>query len=155
MGLLNPNSGVPICEVGANTLPGTFSWQDLVMLAYEVPVQWHSGAVFLMNQRSFALLMTTSTAEGRPLFGQLPSGAVGPQLAGFPIRIASQMPDCGPGSTPVLFGNLKSAYTVVDRQATTVLADPYSAGYCHLFKWEARLGGACTCPNALRLLRIK
>jgi HK97 family phage major capsid protein len=55
----------------------------------------------------------------------------------------------------VLFGNLRAAYTLVDRQATTVIVDPYSAGYCHLFKWEARIGGACTCPNAVRLLRIR
>ena len=32
-------------------------------------------------------------------------------------------------------------YTIVDRQATTVLHDSYSAGYCHLFKWEARRCG--------------
>jgi hypothetical protein len=40
-----------------------------------------------------------------------------------------------PGSGPILFGNLRSTYTIVDRQATTVLHGPYSAGFCHLFKW--------------------
>jgi len=60
-----------------------------------------------------------------------------------------------PGWRPILFGNLRSTYTIVDRQATTVLHGPYSAGFCHQFKWEARLGGAVTCPNASRLLCIK
>ena len=60
-----------------------------------------------------------------------------------------------PGSGPILFGNLRSTYTIVDRQATTVLHGPYSAGFYHLFKCEARLGGAVTCPNASRFLFIK
>jgi len=29
-----------------------------------------------------------------------------------------------PGSGPILFGNLRSTYTIVDRQATTVLHGP-------------------------------
>ena len=42
------------------------------------------------------------------------------QLAGSPIRIVSQMPDVAPGATPVLFGNLKAAYTPVDKKAVTI-----------------------------------
>lgn len=72
-----------------------------------------------------------------------------------PIIICTWMADVGPGSTPVLFGNLKQTYTLVDRRAVTLTVDPYSAGYCTLFKWEARVGGATTCPNASRLLRVK
>ena len=76
-------------------------------------------------------------------------------LAASPIVIVSKMPDVLPGATPILFGNLKRAYTLVDTKAVTVVRDPYSAGWCHLFKFEARIGGACTCPNAVRLLRTR
>jgi HK97 family phage major capsid protein len=65
------------------------------------------------------------------------------------------MPDVAGGSTPVAFGNWKKAYTVVERKAPTMQIDNYTAGWCRLFKFEARLGGACTCPNAARLLRIR
>jgi hypothetical protein len=34
-------------------------------------------------------------------------------------------------------------------------ADPYSAGFCILFRFEARVGGAVTCAGAARLLRVK
>jgi HK97 family phage major capsid protein len=108
-----------------------------------------------MNQRTLGLLLATSTAEGRPLFGQLPSGLPGLQFAGSPIVIVSQLPDVAPGSTPIAFGNWKEAYTVVTRSATTMRPDPFSAGWCTLFRFEARIGGAPTCPNAARLLRIK
>ena len=69
-----------------------------------------------MNQRTFSLIMPMSDAQSRPLWGQLPEGAPGYTIAGSPIKIASQMPDWLPGSTPVGFGNWKQAYTLVARR---------------------------------------
>jgi HK97 family phage major capsid protein len=50
-----------------------------------------------MNQRTFALLLTISDATGRPLLNPLPLGQPSYALAGCPITIATQMPDCAPG----------------------------------------------------------
>lgn len=108
-----------------------------------------------MNQRTAALLITMSDATGRPLLSQLPQGLPGFMIAGSPITIASQMPDVAPGSLPIAYGNWKAAFTVVERQGVTMLSDPYSAGFCHLFKFEARIDAATTCPNAARFLRIR
>jgi HK97 family phage major capsid protein len=63
--------------------------------------------------------------------------------------------DVAPGATPVAFADWQRAYTVVNRRATTMLTDPFSAGFCTLFRFEARVGGSPTCPNAARLLRIR
>jgi HK97 family phage major capsid protein len=59
------------------------------------------------------------------------------------------------GNTPVLYANLRQLYTLVNRSATTMVPDPYTAGFCVLYKFEARVGGALTCPNAGRLLRVR
>jgi HK97 family phage major capsid protein len=125
------------------------------MLKYEVPMQWHAGGSYIMNQRTFALLLTMSDALNRPLWGQLPGGVPGFMLAGSPIVIVSQMPDVQPGATPIAFADWKAAYTIVNRRATTMITDPFSAGFCSLFKFDCRIGGATTCPNAARLLRIR
>jgi HK97 family phage major capsid protein len=37
------------------------------MLKSELPLRWQSEGSYLMNQRTFALLMTMSDAAGRPL----------------------------------------------------------------------------------------
>jgi hypothetical protein len=94
--------------VSAATTPDTVSWQDLVMLAFEIPVQWHSGASFLMNQTA-VLLLRMSGGTGKPLLQSMQGVHDAPRwsIAGFPVYIASQMPDCRPGSTPVAFGNWK------------------------------------------------
>jgi HK97 family phage major capsid protein len=76
-------------------------------------------------------------------------------INGSPITIASQMPDVHAGATPVAFGNWKQAMTVVNRRATTLVTDPFSAGWCRLYKFDCRIGSAVTCPNSARLLRIR
>lgn len=154
-GLLNPKSGIPICETAASTPEGQFTWMDLVSLKYEIPVDWHNGASFIMNQRVFASLLNMNDASGRPIMQQMPQGAPVYTICGSPVVIASQMPDCVPGATPIAFGNWKKAYLAVWRKGVTIQTDPYSAGFCVLFKAEARVGGNVLCPNAARLLRIR
>jgi HK97 family phage major capsid protein len=44
LGFLNPAAGVPILDTSPNTPPGQVTWQDLVMLKWDVPQQWHNEA---------------------------------------------------------------------------------------------------------------
>ena len=127
---------------------------DLLQLKMEIPPQWMDGSVYLMNSRTAALLFTMSDASMRPLFSALPERAPAFTFAGSPIILCTWMPDVAPGATPVLFDNLRQTYTIVDRKAVTMDVDRYTAGFCTLFRFEARLGGAITCPNASRLPRI-
>src|SRR5215831_11219210 len=113
------------------------------------PVQFHSEGTYVMSQRTWALLATMSDAIGRPLFTPSPiQGQPGLLLNGSPVTIVTQMPDCAPGNTPVLYANLRQLYTLVQRPGTTMSPDPFSAQWCHLFRFETRCGGAITCPNA-------
>lgn len=158
LGILNPQSGVPICDTSVNTPPGQLTWQDLVMLRWEVPMAYHLGAAsasYLMNQRTFGQILTMSDASGRPILAALPTGIGTFQMNGSPINIVTQMPDVAPGSEPVAYGNWREAYMIVNRKAVTMQQDPYSAGFCILYKFEARVGGGAICPNAVRVLRIR
>jgi HK97 family phage major capsid protein len=113
------------------------------------------GSAYLMNQRTFGLMLTMSDAMGRPIMIASPVEPGQYLINGSPLRLVTQMPDVAPGATPVAFGNWNQAYTVVNRKAVTMLQDQYSAGLCVLFKFEARVGGGVICPNAARLLRIR
>jgi len=162
VGILNPNAGIQVCDTAPATPVDRFTWQDLVMLKWQVPMQYHSGGGgggrYLMNQNTFALLLTMSDAAGRPILASFPQelpGTPGFLLNGSPINIVTQMPDVAPGATPVAFGNWSEVYMVVNRKAVTMQQDPYSAGFCILYKFEARVGGGIICPNAARLLRIR
>jgi HK97 family phage major capsid protein len=127
--------------VGNNTR-GVLSWQDLIALKWEIPIQFHQGASYWMNQRTFALILTMSDAAGRPLMIADPTEPGKYSINGSPVVIVTGMPDLAPGTTPVAYGNWKEAYLLVNRKSVTFQSDPYSAGFCMLFRWEARGGGA-------------
>jgi len=88
--------------------------------------------------------MTANAAEDAPFL-----------IGGVPVIIAPGMPNVETGATPVAFGNWNRAYMVVTRKGVTMTQDPYSAGFCVLFRFEARIGGGVVCPGAARLLRIR
>ena len=156
LGILNPAAGIPIMQTADSTPPGQFSWQDLISLRWQVPMslQGNDGA-YLMNARTWALCSTMSDANGRPIMTASPSEAAPFLLGGVPVIIAQLMPDVAPGATPIAYGNWNQAYMVVNRKGVTMTQDPFSAGFCVLFRFEARIGGTTICPNAARLLRIR
>jgi len=54
-------------------------------------MQYHAGASYLMNQRTFALALTMSDGIGRPLIVANPTLGGDFMIAGSPVRIVSQM----------------------------------------------------------------
>lgn len=156
MGILNPQSGIPICDTAPGSPEGQFSWQDLVLLLYQLPEQWQPNAVYFMNGRTLGLVMTMSDAAGRPIWSMMPTGDhLGLTVAGKRVQIVSQLPDIAPGSTPVAVGDWQEAYTVVTRRPIDLQRDPFSGGWCVIFKARARIGGGILCPGAARLLRVQ
>lgn len=154
IGILNPTSGIPICDVSTLTPTTTFTWQDLFMLKWQVAVQYHAGAAYMMNQNTLALALTLADANNRPLMVADPTQPGVLQIAGSPVRINTWMPNVATGSTPVAFGNWPATYMAVYRKSLQFQRDDYSAGFCILYKFESRVGGAIVCPNASRLMRI-
>ena len=153
-GILTPGAGLPICDTSELTPAGTFTWQDIFMLKWNVAVQYHPGAAFMMNQNTLALGLTLADANNRPLMIANPTEQGTMMMAGSPVRINTWMPNVATGSTPIAFGNWKAAYMTVNRRALGFQRDDYSAGFCLLYKFESRVGGATICPNAARLMRI-
>jgi HK97 family phage major capsid protein len=155
LGILTPQAGIPIFDTSENTPAGTFAWQDIVALIFQVPIQYHGrDASLWMNQRTAGLLFTMSDATGRPIMTIDMSQAPAMRVLGVPVVLNSFMPDALPGNTPIAFGDWRSVYQLVTRRAIGFQHDPFSSGWCSLFKFDARIGGAVKCPNAARLLRI-
>lgn len=158
-GILAPDALIPIMQVkptGAGGAPaGQFTWQDLVALKYQVPMQYHNNLAYLMNQKTLGMILTMSDANSRPIWSQAPEAGGALRVMGEATRIVTQMPDVATGATPVAIGNWRETYTVVTRKAVSMQRDDYSAGFCVVFKFDARVGGDILCPNAARLMRIQ
>ena len=64
------------------------------------------------------------------------------------------MPDISAGSNSIIFGNLRRAYTIVDRIGMKVLRDPFSAKPYVGFYCTKRTGGALVNSEAVKVIRF-
>lgn len=75
-------------------------------------------------------------------------------IMGYPVARMEDMPTIASASFSLAFGNLKEAYTIVDRQGIRVLRDPYTAKPYVKFYTTWRTGGGMVNYEALKLLKF-
>jgi HK97 family phage major capsid protein len=60
----------------------------------------------------------------------------------------------GAGSLSIAFGNFKAGYVIAERNATTILRDPYThKPYVHFYATK-RIGGQVVNSEAIKLLKF-
>jgi HK97 family phage major capsid protein len=99
------------------------SLMDIVIdLTTVLPSKYLAGASFLMNRRTLAEFRKLKDTQGRALV-QFEQG--GFTLVGHAVHIEDYWPDIASGSYPVLFGDLKQAFALIN-YSESFLVDPYS-----------------------------
>jgi HK97 family phage major capsid protein len=127
---------------------------DLVDLVQSLRSPYRQGAVFVMNSATAAEIRKFKTADGAFMFQ--PSLAAGQPstLLGYPLIEAEDMPDIAAGSLSIAFGNFKAGYVIAERNATTILRDPYThKPYVHFYATK-RVGGQIVNSEAIKLLQF-
>lgn len=124
-----------------------------------------NGDVNPQYQRNGRFLMSSSTlGEVRLLedtAGQLiwqPSGAAGnpSTILGFPYLVVPDAPAIAANAYPVMFGDIRAAYTILDRVSFEMLRNPYAEDKNGIVRFVAyrRVGGQVVQPAAIRKLKI-
>lgn len=75
-------------------------------------------------------------------------------IMGYPVARMEDMPTIASQSFSLAFGNLKAAYTIVDRQGIRVLRDPYTAKPYVKFYTTKRTGGGIVNFEAIKLMKF-
>ncbi len=118
----------------AGAFPAAKPEDVLIDLVQSLRSPYRQGAAFVMNSASAAKIRKFKTADGQFLFQ--PSLAAGQPatLLGYPLVEAEDMPDIAAGSLSIAFGNFKAGYVIAERNATTILRDPYThKPYVHFY----------------------
>lgn len=134
--------------------PATNPADKLIDLVQSLRSPYRQGAVFVMNSSTASAIRKFKTADGAFLFQ--PSLAAGSPatLLGYPLIEAEDMPDVAAGSLSIAFGNFKAGYVIAERNATTILRDPYThKPYVHFYATK-RVGGQVVNSEALKLLKF-
>lgn len=138
----------------AGAFPASNPADKLVDLVQTLRSPYRQGAVFVMNSATAAAIRKFKTADGAFLFQ--PSLAAGQPstLLGYPLIEAEDMPDIAANSLSIAFGNFKAGYVIAERNATTILRDPYTnKPYVHFYATK-RVGGQVVNSEAIKLLKF-
>ena len=138
----------------AGAFPASNPADKLIDLVQTLRSPYRQGAVFVMNSATAAAVRKFKTADGAFMFQ--PSLAAGQPatLLGYPLIEAEDMPGIAAGSLSIAFGNFKAGYVIAERNATTILRDPYTnKPYVHFYATK-RIGGQVVNSEAIKLLKF-
>jgi HK97 family phage major capsid protein len=123
-------------------------------LIYDLPTAFTGNARFAMNRRTLGKIRKLKDGQGNYLWQ--PSYVAGQPstVVGFAATEVPDMPDVAANSTPVLFGDFKRTYLILDRQGVRVLRDPYTKKPYVLFYTTKRVGGGVMNTEPMRALKV-
>jgi len=114
------------------------------------------GACWMMSRSALSMLRGLKDESRRYLLQPSLSDGMSHTLLGFPVVLNDALDQVRSGevSTPILFGNFKLGYQIVDRREVSLLRDPYSAKPFVEFYATKRVGGAVVHCNAIKALQF-
>ena len=138
----------------SGNFPASNPADKLIDLVQSLRQPYRQGAVFVMNSSVAAAIRKFKTSDGAFIWQP---GLVSGQpatLLGYPVIEAEDMPDLAASSLSVAFGNFKAGYVIAERNATSILRDPYTRKpYVHFYATK-RVGGQVVNSEAIKLLKF-
>lgn len=122
---------------------------NMINMTIALPTPYLNGSSWTLNRRTLGTLRKMRDAEQRPLI-QFESG--GFTLLGHSLNIEDYFPDAVANSTPICFGQIAKAYTLINIDDKFLL-DPYSQDGGVLIKATSRKGEMVMHNDAVVFLR--
>lgn len=123
-------------------------------LIYGLPKKYRQNARFLTNNLTIAKLRKLKDGQGNYLWQPSAQAGQPATFHGYGLAEDENMPDVAANSVPLLFGDFKRGYLIIDRMGIRVLRDPYTKKPYVLFYTTKRVGGGVQNPECLRALKV-
>lgn len=118
----------------------------ILELVYELPSQYRQNAVFIAERATWKAVRKLKTGDGEYLWERNWQVGQPERLLGFPVLEQEAMPSITTNTYPILFGDIRQAYTIVDRIGMSVerYLDSNTADINQImYLCRRRLGGQC------------
>lgn len=152
-GLLS-NTSVGHTPTGNASTLGSSPADLLIDHYYSLPAAYRARGTWLMNGTVLAAirkLKLDTTYIWQPSYqaGQPET------ILGRPVVEVPDMPDVGSAAEPIIFGDIATAYRIVDRVALSILVNPYLLATNGITRIHAtrRVGAAVVQPAAIRKIK--
>lgn len=137
-------------QVGSGS-SGAFTFDGLIGLVYSLKDPYAANADFLINRLGIRDISKLKDGQGRYLWEPSKQKGEPASLLGYGVLRAADVPVPGAGALSAVFGDIKTAYTIVDRLGVTTLRDPFTAKPYVIFYTRTRTGGDVVNFEALKI----
>ena len=138
----------------SNSGNGTALLADgLITLVHSIKSEYSRNGSFMFNRSTLSAIRKLKDTAGQYVFqaGMSLQAGVPNTILGYPYVEATDMPDVGANTYPVLFGDFRRAYMIVDRVALAVQRDPFTQATSGNVRYIARrrVGGQVVQAEAI------
>lgn len=141
-------------EIDKSRLQNAITDEDIMKLFYSLPNNYVKDAKFVVSRDAMQhIRMLKESGTGRYLWQPDFSNKMSSTLLGHEIYIAADMPNIAEGQSPIIFGDFKRAYQIVDRHDIRILRDPFTHKPFIKFYATKTVGGDIMNEDALRFLK--
>lgn len=126
----------------------------IVNLTEALPSEFTGNARFAMNKATIRAIRLLKDGQGNYLWQPSYTAGAPATINGYGYTEMPGMPDIAASSKPILFGDFRRGYLVIDRVGVRVLRDPFSAKPYVSFYTTKRVGGGLLNPQVLRALNV-
>lgn len=160
-GVLDPeglmtNAAVGYTASGNAATLGSAPADLLISHMYSLPAAYRARGTWLMNGRTLAAIRKLKDGTTGVYLWQPSYQAGQPEtLLGRPVIEVPDMDDVGAAAEPIAFGDIATAYRIVDRVSLSILVNPYLLATNGITRIHAtrRTGAAVVQPAALKKIR--
>ena len=149
------NSSVGTITTAAND---ALAADDLIGAAHNAKSEYMRNATWLFNRSTLSAIRKLKDGANQYIFqpGIYQMG-IGSNLLGHPVVEASDLADIANATLPVVFGDIRRAYMIVDRISLSIMRDPFTQASSGNVRYIARrrVGGQVILPEAITTITIQ
>lgn len=147
------NGDVLVTKTGNASTLGSAPADLLISHMYSLPAAYRARGTWLMNGSTLAAIRKLKDGSTGVYLWQPSYQAGQPEtILGRPVIEVPDMDDVGAAAEPILFGDIATAYRIVDRVSLSILVNPYIQATNGITRIHAtrRVGAAVVQPAAIR-----
>lgn len=134
--------------------PASNPADKLIDLCYKVKAAYRQGAVWVTNRALVGEIRKFKDGQGQYLWAPGLTPGQPQAILNFPVVEMEDVPTKAADSLSIGFGNVREAYTIVDRLGIRTLRDPFTSKGWVLFYTTKRVGGDLVNSEAFKFLKF-
>jgi HK97 family phage major capsid protein len=128
----------------------------LIDLYHDIKTGYALQGWWLLNRATLGEVRKLKDGQNNYIWQPGLASGVPNTILGQPYLEVPDMPDVQANATPIVFGDLRRAYTIVDRISLSILRDPFTQATSGNIRFIARrrVGAQVVLPEAIRKLTV-